>query len=113
MDMLLELAEASESVAKAGDTRKFLQINRQVQELKAKAPHNETLKRTMDLFYGLSRRFWVAFHSRQPDSLATASRLHARILRAIAMSDQREAVAASNELLDFLEDFTRRTLDLR
>lgn len=110
---MLELADASDAVAKTGDAKEFLQINRRVQELKAQAAHNETLKRTMDLFYGLSRRFWVAYHSRIPESLATASRLHAKILRAIAVSKPQEAIASSNALLDYLEAFTRRTIDVR
>jgi DNA-binding FadR family transcriptional regulator len=67
----------------------------------------------MDLFFGLSRRFWVAYSPRIPGSLQTASRLHARVLRAIAVGDRDAAASSTNELLDFLEEFTRRTVDLR
>lgn len=38
---------------------------------------------------------------------------HERILRAIATSDSKTAVSASNELLDFLESFTKKTVELR
>lgn len=110
---MLDLADASDAVALSGDSKEFLQINRRVQDLKARASHNETLKSTMDLFYGLSRRFWVAYHGRVPDSLPTASRLHAKILRSIATSNRQEALDSSNALLDYLEAFTRRTIDLR
>ena len=110
---MLELAEASEKAITGGDSDAFLEVNRQVQELKARAAHNESLKNTLDLFYGLSRRFWVAYHARLPDSLATAGNLHARILRAIATSNKEEAVKASNELMDYLESFTRQSLELR
>lgn len=110
---MLDLAKACEESAQHGDPAEFLRVNRGVQELKARAAHNETLKNTMDLFYGLSRRFWVAYSGRFPGSLATAANLHARILRAIATSDAETAVAASNELLDFLESFTKKTVELR
>ena len=110
---MLALADASESVGVSGDAKRFLQINREVQDLKARASHNETLKRTMDLFYGLSRRFWVAHHERMPESLAAASQLHARILRALAMAEKQEAVDASHALIDYLESLTRRTIDLK
>lgn len=110
---MLELAQACEESARKGDATEFLRVNRRVQDLKARAAHNETLTNTMDLFYGLSRRFWVAYHSRFPDSLSTAAHLHARILQAIATSDSQAAVGASNELLDFLESFTKKTVELR
>ena len=110
---MLALADASESVGASGNAKRFLQVNREIQDLKARASHNETLKRTMDLFYGLSRRFWVAHHARLPESLAVAGQLHARILRAIAMADKQEAADASHALIDYLEAFTRRTIDLR
>lgn len=110
---MLDLAVACEQSALHGDPAEFLQVNRRVQDLKARAAHNETLKNTMDLFYGLSRRFWVAYSGRFPDSLSTAAHLHARILRAIATSDSGTAVAASHELLDFLENFTKKTVELR
>lgn len=110
---MLHLAQACESAAATDDAAEFLRVNREVQDLKARAAHNETLKNTMDLFYGLSRRFWVAYHARLPDSLKTAGGIHARILRAIATSNVEQAVAASNELLDYLEHFTKLTVDLR
>ena len=39
-----------------------------------------------------------------------AATLHARILRAIAVSDSQNAVRYSDELVDFLEEFTRFTV---
>ncbi len=110
---MLRLADVTEASAADNDIKAFLAVNRDVQDLKARAAHNEILQSTMDLFFGLSRRFWVAYSPRIPGSLQTASRLHARVLRAIAVGDRDAAASSTNELLDFLEDFTRRTVDLR
>jgi DNA-binding GntR family transcriptional regulator len=110
---MLRLADVTEASAADNDIKAFLAVNRDVQDLKARAAHNEILQSTMDLFFGLSRRFWVAYSPRIPESLQTASRLHARVLRAIAVADRDAAASSTNELLDFLEEFTRRTIDLR
>jgi hypothetical protein len=42
-----------------------------------------------------------------------AGELHGRILRSIAVSDQDGAIRASDELIDFLENFTRQTVERR
>lgn len=107
---MLDYASRIEEAANAGETRVFLAVNRDIQDLKARASHNDTLRNTMDLFFGLSRRFWVAHHSFFPESIGMAAELHARILRAIAVSDADGAVRASDELIDFLEAFTRNTI---
>jgi DNA-binding GntR family transcriptional regulator len=109
---MLQFAGRIEMAGANGDIREFLAANRDIQDLKARAAHNETLRNTMDLFFGLSRRFWVAYHSNFPDSDRKAGLLHARILRAIAVSDVEAAVATSDELIDFLEEFTRQTVSL-
>lgn len=108
---MLEFAMRIENAGGAGDTREFLAANRDIQELKARAAHNDTLRHTTELFFGLSRRFWVAYHGYFPGSIQAAAKLHGRILRAIAVSDSETAVRASDELIDFLEAFTRQTVE--
>jgi DNA-binding GntR family transcriptional regulator len=110
---MMRLADLTEAAAQEHDFKAFLAVNREVQDLKAKSAHNEILRSTMDLFFGLSRRFWVAYSPRVPNSLETASRLHARALRSIAVADRDGAIKATDELLDFLEGFTRQTIETR
>ena len=109
---MLAFASLIEAAAAANDSRAFNEANRDIQDLKMRATHNETIRSTMDLFLGLSRRFWVAYHGYFPGSLTTAGALHARILRAIAVSNPAQAVQASDELIDFLEQLTRKTVEL-
>lgn len=110
--LMLQYANEIEQAAANSDVRGFLASNRDIQDLKAKAAHNDTLRATMDLFFGLSRRYWVANYEKRPESLKRAATLHANILRSIATSDANAAVSSSDELVDFLEDFTRRTVQL-
>jgi DNA-binding FadR family transcriptional regulator len=50
-------------------------------------------------------------HHRQAADLPLAARLHADIARAIAAGDQNAAAAASDRLLDYIQTFTRKTID--
>jgi DNA-binding FadR family transcriptional regulator len=58
---------------------------------------------------GLSRRFWYANYERSAD-LPRAARLHAAVARAIGNQDDKGAAAASDELIDYVQEFTRRTI---
>jgi hypothetical protein len=42
-----------------------------------------------------------------------AARVHADLARAIARADESQAAAASDRLLDYLEDFTKATVERR
>lgn len=108
--LMLDYATRIEAAGQVDDVKAFLATNRDIQDLKAKSAHNDTLRSTMDLFFGLSRRYWVAHYRLIPDSLARSATLHANILRAIATSDVRAAQQHSDALMDFLEEFTRKTV---
>jgi DNA-binding GntR family transcriptional regulator len=111
--LMLDYAQGIEQAARNGDRAAFMAANRNIQDLKARASHNDTLRNTMDLFFGLSRRFWVRYHSQHPNSLKTAGDLHGSILRAIAVSNVELAKANSHHLIDFLELFTRTSVEAR
>jgi DNA-binding GntR family transcriptional regulator len=57
----------------------------------------------------MSRRFYV-YHHRKARDLQRACEHHARVMRAIADADEAGAVRASDEVLDYVEAFTRATL---
>jgi DNA-binding GntR family transcriptional regulator len=57
----------------------------------------------------LSRRFYFVHHLELND-LKIAGRLHAIVARAVAAGDEREAALASDRMMDYVEDFTRRLI---
>lgn len=58
--------------------------------------------------YALSRRFWLAFESRQSNFRPeTITDFHIRIGTAVADGDEDEARRATSAFLDYIEDFTR------
>ncbi|MEK7411951.1 MAG: GntR family transcriptional regulator, partial [Planctomycetota bacterium] len=74
--IMLQLATDTEAAIASNNMVKLLHLNSQVQDLKVQAAHNEILTSTMDLFYGLSRRFWFAYAPHIEGSRESASLLH-------------------------------------
>ena len=58
---------------------------------------------------GLARRFWYV-HYRLVADMPLAARLHAAVARAIAQGDQKGAAAASDRLIDYIQDFSRKSI---
>lgn len=104
-DIALELKKA----AKTNDAKGFMQQDRAFNILSTVAARNEFLSGSMDLIHSLSRRFWYV-HYQQVADMPLAARLHANVALAIASRDEKAAAAASDALMEYLEDFTRATL---
>ena len=103
------IAEEMERAGATNDDRSFMRLDREFNLLVLEAARNEFATGAMTLMHGLSRRFWY-IHYKEVADLPLAARLHADMARAIAESDQDEAAAASDRLLDYIEAFTRATL---
>lgn len=56
-----------------------------------------------------TRRFWY-LHFKRFGDLQRVSQLHAGIARAIAANDEAGARDASDKLIDYVEEYTRKTL---
>jgi DNA-binding GntR family transcriptional regulator len=92
------------------DDMTFMRLDRQFNELVSQAARNEFASRAMGLMHGLSRRFWYQ-HYRESGDLPLSARLHAEVAEAIADRDAESAAKASDHLIDYIESFTRKTID--
>jgi DNA-binding GntR family transcriptional regulator len=92
------------------DEMTFMRLDRQFNELVSQAARNEFASRAMGLMHGLSRRFWYQ-HYRESGDLPLSARLHAEVAEAIAGGDAEAAAKASDRLLDYIESFTRKTIE--
>lgn len=70
------------------------------------AANNDFLADAMAPVQGLSRRFWYAHVVDDAKEIATGARLHTAMLTAILASDEDGAETASQNLIDYLVDFT-------
>jgi DNA-binding GntR family transcriptional regulator len=106
------IAHAMERAAKSSDDRAFMRLDQEFNELVAQASRNEFAAGAMRLMSGLSRRFWYR-HYKEALDLPRCARLHAAVARAIAQKDAKRAITASDELIDYIEEFTRATIEPR
>lgn len=104
------IAEGMEAAASARDDIAFMRLDRELNALLAEASHNEYAARSMRLINGHSRRFWY-LHYKQAADLPRTARLHADEARAVAKGRPERAMAASDKLMDYVEAFTRATVN--
>lgn len=104
------IADGMRAAASENNEIQFMRLDRQLNLLMCRAARNEYLTSTMSLTHGQSRRFWFRHH-RDVGDLGLCTRLHADLASAIRSGDEQQAAAASEALLDYVEAFTRATLD--
>lgn len=104
-----EIAAGMDQAAQRADDLAFMRLDRAFNELILEAAGNEFAAAAMGLMNGLSRRFWYV-HYREMADLPLAARLHAAIARAIATGEAEGAAAASDRLVDYIEQFARKTV---
>ena len=108
-EKLSETARAMDRAGKSNDDISFMRLDRDLNQLMIETAHNDYAARAMKLLQGLSRRFWY-MHYREAADLPLCARLHAEQARAIARGDPTRAAKASDNLLDYVESFTRATV---
>ncbi len=105
------LADAMRQSAAAEDDVGFMRQDRAMNLLVSRTCRNRYARRAMGLLHGLSRRFWYV-HYKQVLDLPLCATLHAEEAAAIASGDPDEAMRATDALLDYIEAFTRASLDV-
>src|SRR4051812_43342763 len=105
-----EMAEALLAAATKSDDIAFMRLDQRFNVLIATAARNEFAQRSMGLMNALSRRFWYQ-HYQEVADLPLAAKLHAAVADAVAQKKAKAAASASDRLIDYIEDFARKTLD--
>lgn len=109
-ERLMQTARAMDSAGKNNDDIAFMRLDRDLNQLMLEAAHNDYATRAMKLLQGLSRRFWY-MHYREAADLPLCARLHAEQARAIGKGNAARAAKASDNLMDYVESFTRTTVE--
>ena len=104
------IAAGMEEAAQTNDDATFMRLDRAFNNLVIEAARNEYAAGAMGLMHSLSRRFWY-IHYKEVADLPLAARLHANMARSIGAGDPESAAKASDELIDYIEAFTRATLE--
>lgn len=106
----LDLAAAFDAAAEKNDESIFIQADREFNALTIRTARNNYATCAIGPIAAQTRRFWF-LHFKRFGNLARVSRLHSAIARAIAAGDEPEARAASDRLIDYVEEYTRQTLE--
>lgn len=103
------IAKGMETAAEKNDDILFMRYDDEFNNLLAQASHNEYASRAIQSFQGMSRRFWYV-HYKSAADLPLCARLHATIALHISNGDSNAAAVATDQLLDYVEDFTKLTI---
>jgi DNA-binding GntR family transcriptional regulator len=107
---LREFAARMEEAARSDDLELFLALDQEFDLLLADAAHNSAAANAIAPLHVHCRRFW--YYHRHGGDLLRAARLHEDLINTVCDGDAEGAAAASNVLLEYLEEFTRDALDL-
>lgn len=105
-----EVAKGMLAAAAQADDIEFMRLDQRFNLLIATTARNEFARRSMGLMNALSRRFWYQ-HYQEVADLPLAAKLHAAVAEAVAGKKPKMAASASDKLIDYIEDFARKTLD--
>jgi DNA-binding GntR family transcriptional regulator len=97
--------------AKENNEKLFLKVDKEFNDLTIITAKNEYASKALSMLQGMSRRFWFGNFHRIGD-IKEAAILHAEIANAIFLGSEKEAALAVDKLLDYIEEFTRKTVML-
>ncbi len=100
------IADGMDRAGQSQDPLEFMRLDRELNLLMLDAAHNTFAARAMQLFAGLSRRYWYQHH-RDAGDLPLCAKLHAAQARAVAAGDPAAAGAASDALMDYVAAYTK------
>ena len=107
----IEIADGMEQAARDNDDISFMRFDKALNSLVMVAARNEYAERAIGLMHGLSRRFWYV-HYKEAADMPLCARLHAELARRISDGDPEGAALACDELIDYVERFTRATVEI-
>lgn len=105
-----KIAHAMRKAAESGDVEAFIRADKWMDRAIYDAARNEFATKTLQLMSGLTRRFWYSYHTTTRD-VSSCAMLHARIVTALAARDQDVGRRAVDDLLDYLMELLRSSLD--
>ncbi len=95
--------------AEANDENLFIQTDREFNQLLAVAARNKYARLAMSCIQAQTRRFWFLYFKHFGD-LPKVCRLHATMAVAISQGDEKKAESDSDNLIDYVEEYTTRTI---
>ncbi|MFQ5825446.1 MAG: GntR family transcriptional regulator [bacterium] len=106
---LKEIAILIKEAASEGNVQEFMHLDGDFDQILGLASRNFFAAQISETLHAHCRRFW--YINQGSGDLVWSAELHAAMINAVAEGDEAEAVAASDRLSDYVEDFTRSALN--
>jgi DNA-binding GntR family transcriptional regulator len=106
-ERLVAIAALIERCTAAGDVLAYLRNVLEANRCLAAAARNPFATRSIASLHALSRRFYYRYHA-ELNNLPEVGRLHSVRARAVASGDEEESRRRTMDLVDCVEDYTRR-----
>ena len=106
----LELAGRFDVAAEENNEKIFIVSDSAFNRLLAETADNEYASAAMAPMQAQTRRLWYLYFQHYGD-VSTVARLHAAISRAVASGKEDKAREASDALIDYVEDYTYKTVE--
>jgi len=103
------LAAEFQRQARDNDVRGFMRTDSEFNDLLAASCDNEFAVKAIQLTRGLSRRFWYKYY--KSADLGKCAQLHAALASAIGRRETAAAERALDQLIDYMEEFTKAVFD--
>jgi DNA-binding GntR family transcriptional regulator len=107
---LAEMADDIISSTEQGNELAFLRLDHEFDVVLLGCARNPYAAAAIAPLHAASRRFWYAHRTHMTD-MRPMGVVHADVLRAVAGRDELEAAAAADRMMDFVDSFTRATLE--
>lgn len=103
-------AAAIKKAAAREDLEGFMRVDHDFDEILEAAAKNPFAAQAVSPLHTHCRRFWYTF--RHTGDLTRTANLHARLMIAVAQGDEAAAQKGSDDLLDYMTEFTRTTVEM-
>jgi DNA-binding GntR family transcriptional regulator len=107
---LVSLAERFEAAATSNDVNEFISADGDFNYLLMVIADNDYAAAAMVPLQAQTRRIWYLYY-RESGDVATVAALHGDLARAIADKDEKKASDALDELVNYVETYTYRTIE--
>jgi DNA-binding GntR family transcriptional regulator len=103
-------AAAIKKAAAREDLEAFMRVDHDFDEILEAAARNPFAAQAVSPLHTHCRRFWYTF--RHTGDLVRTAALHSKLMIAVAQGDEAAAQQASDDLLDYMTEFTRSTVEM-
>ena len=103
-------ASAIRKAAERDNLEAFLRADHECDVILDEAAANPFATQALAPLHVHCRRFWYTY--RNDGDLGRAARLHSTLMTRVARGNEERAARASDELIDYLEEFLRTTIEL-